>query len=288
MGMSGQIIVGYDGTGHSSDAVMWAAHEAVCRQAPMRIVCCYDIPIDGEAGFGWASAESINGLLEATEIRLEEVRGSAVSSHPTVKVMTVTSAGPPLLALLDSVTSDDLVVLGASTHQGRAAFWLGSTPRLVIRHSPCPVVVVHGAVGRGRPDRIVVGVDGSPASDLAVQWASGEAALHQAPLVVVHGWWYPYMLVENSRSQARDLTRVDAACVLDRSVELARQLCGADVIGTLVESGPASALLDTACDGDLLVVGSRGHGAIRSGLIGSTAISVIERSSTPVAVIRVQ
>ena len=69
---------------------MWGAHEAVCRQAPMRIVCCYDIPIDDEAGFGRASAESINGLLEATEIRLEEVRGSAVSSHPTVKVKTVT------------------------------------------------------------------------------------------------------------------------------------------------------------------------------------------------------
>lgn len=283
--MSELIIVGYDGTKPSAEAVLWAAHEATCRKVPLRIVSCYDIPVAGEAGFGWAATDSINELLEATDVRLQEVRDMAVRAHPSVKVETVTSAGPPAIALLDSLTPRDMVVLGASAHHGKAAFWLGSTPRALIRHSPCPVVVVHGAVSRGRPDRVVVGIDGSAASDHALRWATSEADLHHAPLVVVHGWWYAYYLAEDSRSQARDLMQVDAECVLDKAVELARELCGVAVTGVLLESGPASALMDTTCDGDLLVVGSHGHGAIMSGLIGSTVNTVAERGAVPVVVI---
>ena len=71
-----------------------------------------------------------------------------------------------------------------------------------------------------------------------------------------------------------------------RAVELARELCGAAVTGALLESGPASALMDTTCDGDLLVVGAHGHGAILSGIVGSTVNTLAERSSVPVVVIR--
>jgi nucleotide-binding universal stress UspA family protein len=148
------------------------------------------------------------------------------------------------------------------------------------------VVVVKGAASRGRPDRMVVGIDGSRPAEQALRWAAQEACLHEVPLLIVHGWWYPYVLADDSTSPARDLTQVDAACVLDRAVEDARELCSGDVTGLLVEAGPASALLDTARDGDLVVVGSRGHGAIMAGLIGSTVNSVVERSAVPVVVVR--
>ena len=213
--MSEQIIVGYDGTSSSAEAVLWATHEAACRKVRLRIVSCYDIPFAGEAGFGWAATESINDLLATTDRRLQEVRDMAVHAHPSVNVQTVTSAGPPAVALLDGLRSNDMVVLGASGHHGKAAFWLRSTPRALIRHSPCPVVVAHGAVSRGRPDRVVVGIDGSASSERTLRWAASEADLHHAPLVVVHSWWYPHFVAEDGRSQARDLTQVDAECVLD-------------------------------------------------------------------------
>ncbi|MGD9997024.1 MAG: universal stress protein [Ilumatobacteraceae bacterium] len=287
-GATREIIVGYDGTQPSGEAVLWAAHEASVRRASLQIISCYEIPTAGEAMFGWPSTQAVGELVEATEQNLHEIRDIVVRTHPDVHLKTITSAGPASIALLDDLTTRDLLVVGASSHHGKAAFWLGSTPRAVIRHSPCPVVVVRGAASRGRPDRIVVGIDGSRPSEQALRWATEEACLHQVPLVVIHGWWYPYVLAEDSRSQARDLTQVDAACVLDRAVELARELCPGDVTGQLVETGPASALLDAVRDGDLLVVGSRGHGAIMAGLIGSTVNSVVERSAVPVVVVRAQ
>jgi nucleotide-binding universal stress UspA family protein len=287
-GVTSEIIVGYDGTAPSGEAVLWAAHEADVRGVPLQIISCYEIPAAGEAMFGWPSSESIGGLVEATEAHLEEMRDVVVRAHPGLQFKTITSAGPASIALLDDLSAGDLLVVGASSHQGPTAFWLGSTPRSVIRHSPCPVAVVRGAASRGRPDRVLVGIDGSRPSEQALRWAAEEACLHRAPLVVVHGWWYPYVLAEDSRSQARDLTQVDAACMLDRAVEAARELCSGDVTGLLVEAGPASALLDTARDGDLLVLGSRGHGAIMAGLIGSTVNSVVERSAVPVVVVRAQ
>lgn len=284
--MDHQIIVGYDGTSTSAEAVLWAANEAVARRSPLRIVSCYDVEVPGEAMYGWLVPEGLGSLVQTTEAKLDEMRDVVVGLHPDLILKSVTSAGPASIALLEDLTPADLVVLGASSHHGTAAFWLGSTPRSVIRHSPCPVVVVRGAASRGRPDRIVVGVDGSPSCETALRWAADEANRHQVDLLVAHGWWYPYVLVENSESQARDLTRVDAATILERAVDLARELCTTQVSGELVEAGPASALLDTVRDGDLLVIGSRGYGAIVAGLFGSTVNSVLERSVVPVVVVR--
>jgi nucleotide-binding universal stress UspA family protein len=89
-----------------------------------------------------------------------------------------------------------------------------------------------------------------------------------------------------SSSQVRDLTNVDAACLLDRAVELAREQFAVEVTGQLVESGPATALLETVRDGDLLVVGSRGRGALAANIFGSTVNTVLDRSAVPVVVVR--
>lgn len=280
-----EITVGHDGSSTSAEAVRWAADEAAARGARLRIVSCYQIPV-ADAMPGWTATGAIAGLLEATERIADEARDLVMQRHPTLPLRAVVSAGPASVALVEDVAADDLLVLGASSHHGAGAFWLGSTPRSVIRHAPCPVVVVRGAVSRGRPDRIVVGVDGSPAAAGALRWAANEADLHGVELLVVHGWWYPYLPSESdSSARARDLTEVDAACVLDRSIEEARALCGVTVHGSLLEAGPVTALLDTVRDGDLMVVGSAGRGAIMSGLFGSTVNGVLERSVVPVVVV---
>jgi nucleotide-binding universal stress UspA family protein len=224
--------------------------------------------------------------MEGCQSALAEMKDVVVAATPGVEIVLEASAGPAATALLDNAEPDDLVVVGASSHVGAAAFWLGSTPRHVVRHSPCPVAVVRGASTRGRPDRVVVGVDGSPTSDRALQWAGDEADRHGVPLLVVHGWLYPYLAVDTASSQARDLTNVDAACLLDVAVESARERCAVEVSGELVESGPVTALLETVRDGDLLVVGSRGRGALAENLFGSTVNSVLDRCVVPVVVVR--
>ncbi len=284
--MTNQITVGYDGSAPSAEAVLWAGAEAGVRGARLRIVSCYQIPLGGETIGGWAATEAYDTLMEGCRTALAEMKDVVVKATPGIEIVLEASAGPAATALLDNVEPDDLVVVGAGSHVGAAAFWLGSTPRHVVRHSPCPVVVVRGASSRGRPDRVVVGVDGSPASERALQWAGDEADRHGVPLLVVHGWLYPYLAVDTSSSQARDLTNVDAACLLDVAVESARERCAVEVSGELVESGAVTALLETVRDGDLLVVGSRGRGALAENLFGSTVNSVLDRCVVPVVVVR--
>ena len=284
--MTKRITVGYDGSAPSSEAVSWAAAEANIRGASLRIITCFEVPFSGEAIGGWAATEAYSSLLEASRSVLADIKDAIAEITPGLEVDTEASAGPAGFVLADSADADDMIVVGASSHRGAGAFWLGSTPRYVVRHSPCPVVVVRGAASRGGPDRVVVGVDGSPASERALQWAGQEADLHQVGLVIVHGWLYPYLPVDTTSSQARDLMNIDAACLLDRAVEWARERLAADVSGALVESGPAIALLDTVRDGDLLVVGSRGRGALAANLFGSTANNVLDRCAVPVVVVR--
>ena len=105
-------------------------------------------------------------------------------------------------------------------------------------------------------------------------------------LLVVHGWLYPYLPIDMSSSQVRDLTNVDAALLLDRAVEAAQERFAVDVTGQLVESGPATALLETVRDGDLLVVGSSGRGALAANIFGSTVNTLLDRSAVPLVVVR--
>jgi nucleotide-binding universal stress UspA family protein len=284
--MTKQITVGYDGSQSSSEAVLWAASEAKTRGASLRIVSCFALPLAGDELGGWAATEAYGSLLEGSQSALTQMKDIVAAGTPGIEIVVEASPEPAAFALVDGVDADDLVVVGASGHHGAAAFWLGSTPRHVVRHSPCPVVVVRGTASRGRPDRVVVGIDGSAASERALQWAGDEADLHQVNLLIVHGWLYPYLSIDTASSQARDLTKVDAACLLERVVEAARERFATDVTGQLVESGPATALLETVRDGDLLVVGSRGRGALAANLFGSTANTVLDRAAVPVVVVR--
>ena len=191
-----------------------------------------------------------------------------------------------MILVEDPSSEEGLIVVGASSHSGASAFWLGSTPRALVRHAKCPVVVVRGASSRTRPDRVVVGVDGSEVAARALVWAAAEADLHGVTLLVVHAWYYPYDLSETSGSHARDLTHVDAARTLDAAVEFARDRCGGDVAGELIEGSATSAVLGAVRDGDLLALGSRGRGVLRAGVFGSTVNSVLDRAVVPVAVVR--
>ena len=134
--------------------------------------------------------------------------------------------------------------------------------------------------------RIVVGVDGSPASERALQWAATEAARRSAALEVVHAWTTPYPLnppdyfVDPAPFEAR------GAEILHRMMA---SLAGRSVRGrtraVLVRDSTAKALLEAADGAQLLVVGSRGRGGFSGLLLGSVSQDCVQRSPCPVAVI---
>jgi nucleotide-binding universal stress UspA family protein len=284
--MTKHINVGFNGSASSSEAVVWAAAEASARGAHLRLISCYPTPVIPGAGFGLTGADAYTSALDETQGRLQQMHNVIAAAHPDLEVTTLASSDPAVSVLVDGIVPDDLVVVGTQSRHGAAGFWLGSTARHVVRHSPCPVVVVPGPGSGGKTDRVVVGVDGSPTSRRALLWAGDEADRYGAKLLVVHAWMYPYMHTYPDSSEVRDLTHVDAACLLDREVEIVREQFAADVTGRLVECSPSAALLSSVRHGDLLVLGSDGHGAVHTTLFGSTVSSVLDRCSVPTVVVR--
>jgi len=281
--MTRNILVGFDGSPESNGALQWAAAEAAARGCPLEIVSCYRLPMATDA-YTWTPPDASAAVLETVSDEARIARDAIVADHPALDVNTRVCAGSAAHELVADPA--ELIVVGASSHRGRSAFWLGSTPRAVVRRAGCPVVVVRCTAGTSGPQRIVVGVDDSEQAAAALHWAAAEADLHGLTLLLVHAWDYPYQTPDASSSQARDLTRIDAARVLDRAVELARDMCGGDVKGELIEGSPASAILAAVRDGDLLVLGSHGRGVLKTGLFGSTVNRVLDEVDVPVAVIR--
>jgi nucleotide-binding universal stress UspA family protein len=130
-----------------------------------------------------------------------------------------------------------------------------------------------------------VGTDGSASAHAAVLWAVDEADRRDAELVIVHAWEYPYS-TELGSPEAFDMTRVDAALLLEDAVATARDRGRGTVSGRLVNGAPAKAILDEAAGADLVVVGSRGRGGFRSLLFGSVAHRVAEHAPCPVVIVR--
>jgi len=284
--MTKQIVVGYDSSPPSVEAVNWAASEASARHCALRIVSCYGIPLTAVSGAAWVAGDVLTSIEDETSESARSIKAVLTELHPALEITVEVCLGPPRASLIQSLEPSDVLVVGTSNHEGAAGFWLGSTSRWATRHSPCAVVVVRGAASRGRPDRIVVGIDGSAPSRAALVWAADEADLHRVDLVVVHSWDDVSLGVDIRAEQARDLARIDAATVLDCAVEVARERCAATVKDVLVEGEVATSLVDSVRDGDLLVLGAGGRGSIVAGFLGSTVNRVVGQSVVPVVVVR--
>ncbi len=143
----------------------------------------------------------------------------------------------------------------------------------------------------GQWRRILVGVDGSPASRKALEWAGDEAVRHGSELTVLAAWMStPPPLVGPSSTLpthgAADLGE-SAQQVL---METIRDILGEDppflVRPQVKEGNAAELLIEQSEDADLLVVGSRGHGGFAALLLGSTSQHVAAHAKCTVAVVR--
>ncbi|CAL9280517.1 Universal stress protein [Streptomyces sp. SudanB25_2051] len=132
---------------------------------------------------------------------------------------------------------------------------------------------------------ITAGVDGSPESLAAAAWAAREAALRGLPLQLVHAWlWQP---LDVPVAQDRQAEAGRAQAVLDEAeAQVRRQHPDVLVTTRLVSDTPVPALLEAAGSAEMLVLGSRGHGALLGFLLGSYGQQVIAASPRPVVAVR--
>jgi nucleotide-binding universal stress UspA family protein len=133
--------------------------------------------------------------------------------------------------------------------------------------------------------RIVVGIDGSRASQQALRWAMRQAELTQAEVHAVMAWYPPAasglefaMDVIDWEAEARD--RLAAALVDCLGPSAAER-----VQRHVVEGHPAKTLLQLAAGAELLVVGRRGRGGFVGMLLGSVSTHVMAHATCPVVVV---
>lgn len=140
------------------------------------------------------------------------------------------------------------------------------------------------AQGVPGPQRVVVGVDGSDISRIALRRAALEAAAHGARLEVVHAWSFldqpgPHFDPHYGEPVVRERIGrfVDETLGADRSVET-------DV--RIINDHAASALVEASVGALVVVVGARGLRGFKGALLGSVSQHVVHHASCPVLVVR--
>ncbi|MGW4536453.1 universal stress protein [Streptomyces chartreusis] len=132
---------------------------------------------------------------------------------------------------------------------------------------------------------VIAGVDGSAESLAAAEWAAREAVRRDRPLRLVHAWnWHPRQGAgEPATAAQRSLGRR----ALRQAEDRIRRTCpGAKLDDEQIEGPATTALLRAADCADLLVLGSRGLSGFTGFLIGSVALGVVARATTPVVLVR--
>jgi nucleotide-binding universal stress UspA family protein len=137
---------------------------------------------------------------------------------------------------------------------------------------------------------ILVGIDGSVHSQLALEWAAKEAALRKTSLTVltvyhgVAGFWGGTLhyagdeaLVEKARQAAQAET--------DKTLASLGDARPTSVTVRAVEGIPAEEILNAGADADLIVLGSRGGGGFSRLLLGSVSAHVVEHAQVPVTIL---
>jgi len=142
--------------------------------------------------------------------------------------------------------------------------------------------------GTNEPQRpkIVAGIDGSPSSLSALEWAARQADLTGSALFVVATWHLPSGYAVAAFNDDYD-PAADVQRVLDDSLPPIQQRYGTlRVTGQVIEGYPGPALVDASRDADLLVVGSRGHSELAEVMLGSVGMHCATHAHCPVLVYR--
>lgn len=286
---TGPILVGYDGSPESRAALWWALDEGVRTGDPVQLVYVFEwFAVRSWAGPGSEAAWPDEAARRDVESILDIAVTDAAKSHPAVRVSGVVLEGPAPLLLQQQSRNASLVVLGSRGHGGFGGLLVGSTTVAVSAHAHCPVVVVRGvARGPEQPSgHVVVGVDGSECSLLALGFAFDQAAGRKVPLHVVRAWGPP---AARWRPPDLDPARISAeeqAAVAELLGGWREKYPDVEVSVEVAADNPAHVLVEATRNAQLAVVGSRGRGGFRGLLLGSVSQQLLHHSYCPVAIVR--
>ncbi|HTX95367.1 MAG TPA: universal stress protein [Mycobacterium sp.] len=288
----GAILVGIDGSTAALSAVRWAARNAALRNVPLALVHVVDAALPewfgvaALAGSGQGQQQRASDFISSAIKVAEETIGDCDRVQIDSNVFHAVTV-PTLVGLSTEV---EMVVVGRGGAFARS--FLGSVSSSLVYHAHCPVAVIHddtAVIGGVARAPVLVGIDGSPASELATAIAFEEASRRGVGLMALHAWTDPR--VSGSKGAFQD-SKWDAALSAEEAT-LAERLAGwheryPDVgIRRRIEIGdPARCLIEASEQAQLMVVGSHGCSRFSGRLLGSVGAAVVNRAKIPVIVAR--
>ncbi|MFJ5155871.1 universal stress protein [Streptomyces sp. NPDC088353] len=137
------------------------------------------------------------------------------------------------------------------------------------------------------PRTITVGLDGSPESRAAAEWAAREAHLRGLPVKLLQVWEPVPEPMALAQLLGADTHQHWTERVLrEVAEELRSRHPGVEVTTAHVTGKPVEALARAARDAELLVLGSRGLGGIRGFLVGSVGLAAVASTERAVVLVR--
>jgi nucleotide-binding universal stress UspA family protein len=286
-----RIVVGVDGSPPSKVAVDWAVREAAMRHTSLTLVHIIpavrmwpEVPTPPEID-RWYEKHAEGLLRDARKIAEEAKDGS-----DAIQLDTEIFTGAVLPTLIDLSKDAEMVVVGCRGLGAIGKRLLGSISRGLVHHAHCPVAVIHDEDPMMpcpvTQAPVVVGIDGSRASESATAIAFDEASRRGVELIAVHAW------SDHSVSEFPD---VEWSTMLKGQAEetLAERLAGwqerypdVSVRRVIVRDRPSHQLVKQSDSAQLVVVGSHGRGGFAGMLLGSVSSAVAESARMPVIVAR--
>jgi nucleotide-binding universal stress UspA family protein len=280
--MFNKVIVGDDGLDGGANALALA--RAIAPDAELILASAY--PWD-ETPSRFAQLGYGNLLRDDTVEALHKRRDDADLAGARTVAIPDTSPARALQHLAEGEGAD-LIVAGTASHGAVGRMLLGDVSRDVLHGSPCPVAVAPRGFATGRPATIGVAFDFSPESEqalaLAIELAAAIGAQVKMREVVAADLWpmmggYPIInLNDISEELVADAEERMHAKVAELHTDVAVEI-------DAVLGATADRLEQFANSVDLLVCGSRGWGAMRRVVLGSTADRLIHHAACPVLVV---
>jgi nucleotide-binding universal stress UspA family protein len=268
------------------------------RNLSLYIVTAVPAPIFGSAALDWPSTrlpidtkrnrehqddharQTIDEAVRAVDDAARDI------GRPEISTEVIYSAPVPML--VDLSKDAHMVVVGSRGQSALRRGLFGSVSSGLVHHAHCPVAVVHDELlSRLRLNRlpVVVGVDGSSASELAVEIAFDDAVRRGVDLVALHAW------CDNDLSGIPGIGwsayQSTAETVLaERLARWEHRYPKVRVRRRVVWERPAGHLLEESESAQVIVVGSHGRGGYEGMLLGSVSTAVVHAARIPVIVAR--
>jgi nucleotide-binding universal stress UspA family protein len=293
------IVVGVDGSPDATAAMQWAVHEATMRNVPLTLVHAAARLPAGSPVLEWSGEPLPAEVVRQLDANARQVLADAaklvddMSRDHRLTINSELSAAGPVAALVDLSTKADLVVVGRSGHGALERALLGSVSTGMVHHAHCPVAVIRSGYSPPAQGCVLVGIDGSPASELATAIAFDEASWRGVDLVALHAWTDAEVPDLPSREWAgttrTSWTRLQSAAeatLAERLVGWRERYPDVTVQRVVVTNRPAQHLVERSASAQLVVVGSHGRGGFAGMLLGSVGTAVVQAVRAPVIVAR--